>query len=159
MIKPSDSSVQQRAEALMAAQAEEKIGCVLERNRRLTVGDGVIVEPDLYSEEKHVVCEIFAHLGKLRVGQVHKLSQDILKMLLIDECLGIKHEKYLVVAGEEADAYLRGRSFIAESIRRFGIQVLKANLPGEVIKEIEAAQQRQIMVNAEKESPERTSIF
>lgn len=148
IMKPSDSSEQLRAEAFMAETAEEVIGCPLERNKRVAVGDGVIVEPDLYSEERHIVCEIFAHLGKLRVGQAHKLSQDILKMLLMDECLDVKHEKYLVVAGAEADAYLQGRSFIAESLRRFGIRVLKAELPGKINKDVSEAQERQRMVNA-----------
>lgn len=43
--------------------------------------EGVHIEPDFYSKEEKIVGEIFAHHGKTKGGQNHKVAQDILKML------------------------------------------------------------------------------
>lgn len=59
----------------------------------MIIGEGVHIEPDLYSEIEKIVCEIYAHIGNLKVGQQHKVSQDILKMLLLDKCKGVRYRK------------------------------------------------------------------
>lgn len=103
--------------------------------------------PDLYSEEDRIVGEIFAHIGSLKVGQQHKISQDILKMLLLEKAKGVKYRKLLVIVDDTIEEYLKGKSFIAESIRQFGIEIKKIDLLDETYKEIVNAQRRQVMVN------------
>lgn len=91
--------------------------------------------------------EIFAHIGSLKVGQQHKIAQDILKMLLLEKIKGVKYRKVLVIVGDKIEEYLKGKSFIAESIRQFGIEIKKIDLSEEIYEKIVNAQKRQVMVN------------
>ncbi len=38
--------------------------------------------PDFYLKEDLIIGEIYAHLGRLKPAQIHKIEVDILKMLL-----------------------------------------------------------------------------
>lgn len=83
----------------------------------MVLSDGVHIEPDLYSEKDRVICEIFAPIGYLKVGQQHKISQDILKMLLLEKSKNITYRKVIVVADDKVEKYLNGKFFYSESIR------------------------------------------
>ena len=144
----SKSLEQQNAETYISMLSEELIGCPLERNTKVYLANGVHIEPDLYSESNRVVCEIYAHIGKLKTGQQHKISQDILKMLLLEQCKGVSFRKVMIVLDDEVEKYLNGKSFIAESIRQFDIELKRVNLPIEIQENIVNAQARQIMINA-----------
>lgn len=126
---------------------EEYLACSLKRNERVVLTEGVHIVPDLYSEKDRIVGEIFAHIGSLKVGQQHKISQDILKMLLLEKIKGVKYRKMIVIVDNIIEEYLKGKSFIAESIRQFGIEIKKIDLPDEDHEKIVNAQKRQIMVN------------
>lgn len=143
----SSSYEQQNAEDFIALLIGEWLGCAVERNAKVVLSDGVHIEPDLYSEKDKVVCEIFAHIGSLKVGQQHKISQDILKMLLLEKSKGAMYRKVIVVADDKVEKYLKGKSFIAESIRQFEIEIKRINLPDELYAKIQNAQKRQMMVN------------
>ncbi len=144
----SSSVEQQEAEVFIADIVERWLGFRLERGAKVALGEGVHIEPNLYSEDKRIICEIFAHIGALKVGQKHKISQDILKMLLLEKSTGFQYRKIVVVADDKVEKYLQGKSFIAESIRQFGIEVKKINLSDEVRMSISNAQARQIMINS-----------
>ena len=60
----------------------------------------------------------------------------------------VQHQKVIVVADDKVEKYLNGKSFIAESIRQFRIEIKRINLPEELYNTISNAQARQIMVNA-----------
>lgn len=122
----SSSHEQQNAEQIIASMVEEWLGCTLERNARVVLlAYGVHIEPDLYSETDKIICEIFVHIGALKVGQQHKFSKDILKMLLLERSKGVKYRKVIVIADDKVEKYLKGKSFIAESIRQFGVGIKK----------------------------------
>lgn len=143
----SKSDEQQKAENIIGNRVEEYLACPLKRNQRVVLTEGVHIVPDLYSEKERIVGEIFAHIGSLKVGQQHKISQDILKMLLLEKTKGVKYRKMLVIVDEKIEEYLKGKSFIAESIRQFGIEIKKIDLLDETYEEIVNAQKRQVMVN------------
>ena len=143
----SDSSEQQEAEVYIAMTVEEWLGCTVERNVKVYLSDGVHIEPDLYSEKDKIICEIYAHIGEMKVGQRHKVAQDILKMLLLEKSKRQIFRKIIVVTDERVEKYLNGQSFIAESIREFGIEVKRISVSQEVYNKISSAQKRQIMVN------------
>lgn len=145
----SSSVEQQEAEVFIADVAEKWLDCKLERGAKVVLDEGVHIEPDLYSEDERIICEIFAHIGALKVGQKHKISQDILKMLLLEKSTGFQYRKIIVVADDNVEKYLHGKSFIAESIRQFGIEVKKINLSDEVRTSVSNAQARQIMINSD----------
>ena len=144
----SSSHEQQNAEVYIASVVEEWLGCSVARNTKVVLADGVHIEPDLYSEKDKIICEIFAHIGSLKVGQQHKISQDILKMLLLEKSKSVTYRKVIVVADDKVEKYLNGNSFIAESIRQFGIEIKRINLSDELYNTISNAQARQTMINA-----------
>lgn len=144
----SSSMEQQNAENYMASVVEEWLGCMVERNAKVPLSDGVHIEPDLYSEKDKVICEIYAHIGALKVGQQHKISQDILKMLLLEKSKGTSFRKVIVVADKKVESYLKGKSFIAESIRQFGIEIKRIYLSKEIYDNVSSAQVRQVMKNS-----------
>lgn len=143
----SKSDEQQEAEVIIGNYVEEEFSCSLRRNERVALTDGVSIVPDLYSEKDKIIGEIFAHIGSLKIGQQHKISQDILKMLLLEKTRGVKYRKILVVVDDKIEKYLKGKSFIAESIRQFGVEVKKIDLPDDEYEKIVSAQKRQVMVN------------
>ena len=144
----SSSHEQQNAEVYIASMVEKWLGCPVERNAKVVLSDGVHIEPDLYSEKERVICEIFAHIGSLKIGQQHKISQDILKMLLLEKSKNTTYRKVIVVVDDKVEKYLNGRSFIAESIRQFGIEIKRIKLSEELYAMISNAQARQTMINA-----------
>lgn len=143
----SKSDEQQKAEIIIGDRVEEYLACPLKRNEKVVLTDGVHIVPDLYSEQDRIVGEIFAHIGSLKVGQQHKISQDILKMLLLEKIKGVKYRKMIVIVDNTIEEYLKGKSFIAESIRQFGIEIKKVDISEKNYKEIMNAQKRQVMVN------------
>lgn len=143
----SSSAEQRSAEVYIASMLEGWLGCPMERNAKVVLSAGVHIEPDLYSEKNKVVCEIYAHLGSLKGGQPHKISQDILKMLLLEKSKGIEYRKVIVVVDDKVEKYLNGKSFIAESIRQFGIEIKRVTLAQEIRDSVSEAQKRQIMIN------------
>ena len=143
----SKSDEQQKAEIIIGNRVEKELSCPLKRNEKVVLSEGIYIVPDLYSEQDKIVGEIFAHIGSLKVGQQHKLSQDILKMLLLEKTKGIKYRKMIIIVDEKIEQYLKGKSFIAESIRQFGIEIKKIELLDKTYKEIVNAQKRQVMVN------------
>lgn len=143
----SKSDEQQKAEIIIGDRVEEYLACPLKRNERVVLAEGVHIVPDLYSEQDRIVGEIFAHIGSLKVGQQHKISQDILKMLLLEKIKGAKYRKMIIIVDEKIEEYLKGKSFIAESIRQFGMEIKKIDLSDENYEKIMNAQKRQVMVN------------
>ena len=65
----SSSHEQQNVEIYIASAVEEWLGCPVVRNAKETIADEGHIEPDLYSEKERIICEIFAHIGSLKVGQ------------------------------------------------------------------------------------------
>lgn len=143
----SCSYEQQSAEKYISSIVEKSLGSSLDRNAKVILSDGVHIEPDLYSEKDKIICEIYAHIGSLKVGQKHKISQDILKMILLEKCKATPYRKIIVVADDRVEKYLNGKSFLSESIRQFEIEIMKENLPNEMFINVSKAQARQTMRN------------
>ena len=144
----SSSHVQRHAEDVIFPLLEEKLGLVLEKNQKIVLSDAAHIEPDFYSESGKVVGEIYSHIGTPKPGQQRKIANDILKLLLLEKATGEKFRKIIVVCDEAVHRYLIGKSFVAESIRQFDIEVLLVEVPSELKSEILLAQKDQEMVNA-----------
>ena len=68
-------------------------------------------------------------------------------MLLLEKAKGVKYRKLLIIVDDKIEEYLKEKSFIAESIRQFGIEIKKIDLLGETYEAVLNAQRRQVMVN------------
>jgi len=81
----SSSHEQREIERYAFTEMERMLQVSLQSNPKLFLTEGVHIEPDFYSEQDKIVGEIFAHQGKTKGGQNHKVAQDILKMLLLEK--------------------------------------------------------------------------
>lgn len=81
----SSSHEQQKAEIIIAPMVENWLGCSAVRNAKVVLSDGVHIEPNLYSEEDKIICEIYAYIGVLKVGQQNKNSSRHFKDAYIRE--------------------------------------------------------------------------
>ena len=143
----SDSSEQRDAETAILVVLERVLGVAFDDPARLPADLGV--RPDAVAAEGKIVVEVYARVGPLRGAQYHKVKGDILKLALIGARLGDGWRKILCFASEEAAAYVRGRSWVADAARQFGVEVVVVDVPAEVWRSVVEAQFRQRMVNPE----------
>lgn len=147
----SGSDEQQYAGHVIFKEIERILAVPLQENVKIYLSDNkkIHIEPDFYSGDNCIVGEIFARVGSYKVGQRHKVAGDILKMLLLENVRGKKFRKMLVVCSDEEKNKLeQGASWLSESVRQFGIEVVKIDIPKELEMQIIEAQKRQKMVNA-----------
>ena len=145
----SSSDVQVKVERYIFNLLEDKLGFSLDANRKLYLKDNpfTFIQPDFYSEEKQIIGEIFAHIGTIKVGQKHKFTNDILKLLTFEKAKKLNYRKILVVCDDDVVRYLQGDSVLAERIRLFNMEIMLIELSDELKKEVIETQRRQKMVN------------
>ena len=146
----SSTHVQMQAENEIFQKVEQLLSIRLERNKKIYLADNAYtyMQPDFYSDEHCVVGEIFAHIGKPKKAQDNKISNDILKMLLLEKITGKQYRKILVVCDAAEKKKLEGQSVLAESIRQFHIEVMHIEIDEGTKVQILAAQELQKMTNA-----------
>lgn len=106
------------------------------------------ISPDFYSEKSKVIGEIHSHIGRLKSAQMHKISNDILKMLLHDELKGETYSKYIAVCDKEEYVQLKeGKSFVATAIKGFNIEVLYVELEKNDYEDLANAMKKQNLVS------------
>ena len=141
---PSDSSAQIAAEAAILDLLGESIGVPLSQNAKVAVG-GSEVQPDGMAADGSVVVEVFAHIGKLRGGQRHKVSTDALKLLAIRES---RPDARLILAFTDEEAAASVSGWKAETLKANGVEIHTVDLDPAKRTMIETAQAQQKMVNA-----------
>jgi hypothetical protein len=146
----SDSSVQIAAEATILTALSNAIGIPFTQGVTLPVG-AADVRPDGVAADESVFVEVFAHVGKLKGGQRHKVSTDALKLLAIREAHP-NARLILAFADDAAAASVSG--WRAETLKANGIEIHVVSLSTEDRAKIEVAQARQKMVNPPAESVE-----
>ncbi len=126
----SDSKAQMKAEKLILNGLAQYLG--LPNNslhtKRILVDNTVSVEIDGYNEDNKIMVEVFARIGKLSAAHYEKLANDILKLKLVEDVLGIKHRKYIAVCGEDAEKYLLGTSWKAFASMYYGFEIVRIDL-------------------------------
>jgi hypothetical protein len=145
-MKPSSSLEQQSVEGYILDELNKQERLKLE-SKKLQLSDGISVQLDGFDEEKDAVCEIYAHIGKLKGSQPDKVASDFLKMLLVEKYRERKMRKYFCFVSEEAASKVKGNSWLASVAKNFGIEIKVIELPEDKKSEILEAQERQKMVN------------
>jgi hypothetical protein len=108
------------------------------------MGD-VEVRPDGVDVGRSVFVEVFAHIGRLRGGQQHKVSTDALKLLAIR---AVYPEARLILAFADGEVAASVSGWKAEALAANGIEICVVELAPAERAKIEAAQTRQRMVNS-----------
>jgi hypothetical protein len=151
MVHQSDSDEQRRAEPLILAGVAARLGVALEP-RRLNLAGGARVDVDGVAADESVLVEIFAHQGRLRGGQFHKVARDALKLITLAR--GRRAARLIIAFGdEEAAACVTAGSWLAEALRSWEIDVLVVDLDTAVREGLRAAQTRQVMINPTGDPP------
>lgn len=142
----SDSTEHQKAEVVILEALSKSIGVELKSETIRLSSDGT-VQIDGFNEKDKVLCEIYAHIGKLKGSQPDKVASDFLKMLLVEASLGGNWQKYFCFADDKAASLLKGKSWLAISAKKFGIKVCVFPLPKDTENIVKDAQKRQVMIN------------
>ena len=144
----SNAFVQVAAQNSMLQKLGEAIGKKLIPNQILL--EGILVQIDGYCEtdEGVLLAECWAHIGKAKVAQKHKIAADILKLSLASFAIRkTDPEKtvkcYLVFADEEAANVIRSSSWISAAARHYDIAPYVVQLDREMIEGIKKAQKAQ----------------
>jgi len=106
--------------------------------------DGIKFEFDGMSEG--TIYEVYAGIDRLRSGQQHKISQDILKMVLYEKMVGRPIQKVIIVVDSKiADAlsYEKHLSWKNRAIKEYGIEVRLAAITPEERLMLEKAKEDQ----------------
>lgn len=140
----SSSLEQQEAGHIVFNLVVDWLGVELEETPKIKIAD-THMEPDFFSAKDCIVGEIFVHIGKPKKAQNNKISNDILKMMLLDKIHSKQYRKIIVVCDDYEYKQLTGKSLVAESIRQFGIEIKKFDLPDNIRNKVIMAQERQVM--------------
>lgn len=139
----SDAGVQIAAEATILAALGGAVGTPLIRGARFSVG-AAHVRPDGVAADKSVFVEVFAHIGKLKGSQRHKVSTDALKLLAIR---ADHSDARLILAFGDQAAAASVSGWRAETLKANGIEIHVVDLSPDDRAKIEAAQAAQKMIN------------
>src|SRR4030042_3114559 len=133
---PSSSNEQQAAGIALVIALSQHLGVPLE-SKVLDLGRDCTVQIDGYSDEPPVICEAYAHIGKLRGSQPDKVMSDALKLLFCEKLLHRKFRKILVFADDNAKHYFSGVKWQASCLREHSIEVIALRLPAPLLDRIE----------------------
>lgn len=145
MQHPSSSHEQTAAEEPVLKAVSEQLGAAVEPTR-VDFPGGSYVNVDGVSRDPLVFVEVFAHQGALKGGQRHKVAGDVLKLVTLGK-LHPDARLILAFADEIAAGSVRNKGWLAEAVVTWGVEVVVADLPDEVLEGLRAAQLRQMMVN------------
>lgn len=138
-----DSAEQREAEVALLAQLSSRLGADL-RKKQFRAAIGTRVEVDGYSELPLILVEVWAHQGIAKSAQKAKVLTDALKLLWIEEAfLTGSARKILLLSDDAAAAHFQGRSWMAEVLRHFSIEIVVEDLPADLRLAVASAQVRQ----------------
>jgi hypothetical protein len=145
MTNQSDSHEQRSAEPLILAGVSAAVGVEL-APRSLRLAGGARVDVDGVAPDDSVLVEIFAHQGRLKGAQFHKVARDALKLITLGRArTGCR--LIIAFADSDAAACVSARSWLAEALRTWQVEVFVVELDEDVRAGLRSAQVRQVMVN------------
>jgi hypothetical protein len=145
----SDSLAQRDAEILIIAAVAEYVGEPLAPSK-ISFGDGVRVEIDGASEDRSILVEAYAHLGKMVGAQPKKLATDAFKLTWAARKVSAKR-LIIAVIDPEVEAYLlRPTAWLTAALRDSCVEVLRVTIDEDARARVEVAQRRQFMTGETK---------
>ncbi len=113
--RASSSDVQQLAEGLMVSALSKDLGRTLKK-ATVPIGQSKVSVDGLHREDNRVIlAEAWAHVGKVRAAQRNKVLTDMLKLILIKTALhrsqpALGVECYLAFADSTTASVVKGHS-------------------------------------------------
>jgi hypothetical protein len=145
MAHQSDSLEQRTAEPLILAGVAKIVGVEL-APRSLRLDGGARVDVDGVAPDESVFVEVFAHQGRLKGAQFHKVARDALKLITLGRSRAAS--KLIIAFGDpDAATCVTGASWLSEALSSWEIEVLIVDLDDPVRAGLRDAQVRQVMVN------------
>ncbi len=142
--KDGDSREQIRAHEYIREEIARELGLDPDKfpEKRISVGDSYVIVTG-FSRDPDIICEASARIGKMRSAQVHKIMNNALKMLFLEQHLGGGFRKILAFVDEEAASKFVNNGWHGECLRRFGIEVMVVDVPEQIEQDVLQAQKRQ----------------
>ena len=150
----SRSEAQAEAESYVLSDLAKQFGMTL-RGGRLKTGqsfvqlDGLSID---WERSLAVAVEVFAHIGRVKAAQRHKVHADVFKLALVRSLLleqGITEVKAVFAfTCLECARSLSGKTWIADAAQRYGVQSINVELPSDLTAKVVAAQARQNLIEA-----------
>lgn len=141
---PGSSQEQRDAERVMLDQLAADLAVTLEP-AVLTVPSGARVEVDGADAGRTVLVECWAHQGRPKSAQRHKVLADALKLAWIATTINPRPRLILCMSDPLAVAPFLPTSgaWAAQAFQDFGIEILVVDLPADVRQRVDEAQARQ----------------
>ncbi|NQT12414.1 MAG: hypothetical protein HQ582_06690 [Planctomycetes bacterium] len=138
----SDSEVQREVEPVCLQLVSDILKVPLAPDD-IRLDDGTLFRVDGVNRTSRVLCEVFAHVGKMLDGQKKKLAKDMLKLLAVENALGGEWRKIICIVDDPARKFLEGRSWCASVIRQFRFEVLMPALDDGLWRQLKTVQGQQ----------------
>jgi hypothetical protein len=145
----SRSDEQVRAQNVALAMLKETLGLSL-APRRFYFDSGAYTDIDGFHEDDRqvVAVEVWAHVGKAKGGQPHKVAKDVLKLASVASAVRKREPKrstrlLLVFINQEARRTVTGKSWLATAAHELGVESMLVDVGDGLVKEVEKAQARQ----------------
>lgn len=141
-LPPGHSTEQREAEAEILDLLGRRLGAAL-TPRRIVLANGSHVEIDGASEAPPLLCEAWAHQGRPKAAQRHKVLADAFKLEFLGQLQSPRPRLILCFADPEAAQPFQGRTWPAQALRELKIDIEVVDIPSELREGICHAQQRQ----------------
>ena len=138
-----DSQEQCELEPEMLALLGARLSLTL-APKSISIAGGSRIDIDGVSEIPPVLCEVFAHLGRLRPGQTRKIITDAFKLIYVERLMGLTARKIILLADPQAARSFGGRSWVSRAFDDYGIEVHVIQLCSESEERLRLAQARQV---------------
>jgi hypothetical protein len=140
--RSGDSLEQRAAEGYVLAAVQAHVGVQLAKEEFRTES-GERVEIDAASEDPPLLVEAWAHQGRPKSAQRHKVLADAFKLLWVQRGFRPGARMILAFADEEAARPFRSGSWMATALRDLRVDTVVVSLPEDVREAVLAAQRRQ----------------
>ena len=137
-----DSSEQREAEIWLLRELSNKLGITLTK-KKLGVDKGSWIEMDGFCESPLILCEAWAHIGSPKPAQKNKVMTDAFKLLFASTLIKSNGKRILLFADRDAAAHFQGKSWMAQCLKEYNIEVRIIELPEELKAKVMKAQERQ----------------
>ena len=137
-----DSSEQREAEEWLLKELSKELDVNLIK-KKFSLDGGSWIEVDGFCKDPLVLCEAWAHIGPPKSAQKNKVMTDAFKLLFASKLVKGNGKCILLFADHDAAAHFQGKSWMAQCLKEYNIEVRIIKLSQELRSKVMEAQERQ----------------